>query len=73
MKTRTHKLTYWVAPCLGDSDFYSIRRKTRKEVVAAVAADWKPSQYGPVVKATVEYTDALDLLGHVRSEAFYEG
>lgn len=33
------KLTYWVADCLDDSRCYSIRGKTRKEVLAELAKE----------------------------------
>jgi hypothetical protein len=32
-------LTYWIAPCLSDSDCYSIREKTKKACVARLIAN----------------------------------
>lgn len=55
-------LTYWVAQCKNDSEAYNIRRKTKKEVVEAVAADWSPSSYTKPKKVTVVYKDAFELL-----------
>lgn len=45
-------LTYWVAPCMTDSNCYSIIAKTRKEVAAQIAAlDLVPNADGDFCKA----------------------
>ena len=56
------KLTYWVADYLIDSACYSIRAKTRREVIAEVAAAYRPESYSKPRKVVVEYRDAFDLL-----------
>lgn len=56
------KLTYWVAPCLQDSEVYSIRRRTRKEVVAALNdGTQNANHFGAPMKVEVLYKDAFDL------------
>ena len=61
------KLTYWVAPCKRDSRTYSIRAKTRKEVLK-VLEGYGPEDYETPVKETVIYDDAFDLLQMCLSE-----
>ena len=63
------KLTYWTAPCLNDSDAYSLRYKTRKEAVQKLReciaendGDACDAGLGPVRRVTIEYRDAFDLL-----------
>lgn len=56
------KLTYWYAKCLNDSDAYSVRQKTRKAAEADKLSRHKSGDYGPVVKVTVEYDNAFDLM-----------
>ena len=61
------KLTYWYAQCLEDSDVYSVRTKTKREAVARrreLNDDTFPGHdsYGPVIKVTVEYWNAFDLM-----------
>ena len=57
------KLTYWVAPCLDDSDAYSIRAKTRKEVVAILATyEDGCARFGKPKKVTVKYDNVFELL-----------
>lgn len=62
------KVTYWVAPCKKDSSAYSIRAKTRKEVLR-VLEEYSPEDYETPVKETVIYDDAFDLLQMCLSEA----
>jgi hypothetical protein len=62
------KLTYWVASCKRDSSVYSIRAKTRKEVLK-VLEEYNPQDYEAPVKETVIYDDAFDLLKLCLSEA----
>ena len=62
------KLTYWYTECLNDSDCYSIREKTKKAAVAAVASHWNPDSYRPVLKVTIEYRDAFDLMKECSDE-----
>jgi len=57
------KVAYWIAPCLNDNPVYSLRAKTKKEVVAMLASgQWEPKGYGPVEKVVIEYNDAFDLV-----------
>lgn len=58
------KVTYWVAPYLDDSSAYSIRAKTRREVIQALSRypDNGAGIFGPIEKVTVEYEDGFDLL-----------
>ena len=61
------KLTYWCAVRTDDAKCYSIIGKTKKEVVARVAANsW--ATYEPVKRLTIEYKDAFDLLDQATSE-----
>jgi hypothetical protein len=54
-------LTYWVANCRNDHRCYNIRRKNKKEVLAEIAAHYKPSDYGEPKKVSIEYESAFDL------------
>jgi len=59
------QLSYWISPCLNDSSAYSIRAKTKKEVVAQMKERNEEAdgcRYGPVKKVTIEYKDAFDLM-----------
>lgn len=64
------KLTYWVAKAIGDSDVYSMRAKTKKECLAAIAASGNEigTDYEKPVKVTVEFKDTFDLLNDCLSE-----
>ena len=64
------KLTYWVALCTNDSDRYSIRAKTKKEVVAILNSDAYSGKegYDPPKKVTVEFKDSFDLVEQCLSE-----
>jgi hypothetical protein len=65
------KLTYWVAECLDDASCYSIRCKTKREVVKAAAEN--PTGYGAPHKVVVEYAGAFDLLTQCLAEgSIYE-
>ena len=69
------KLSYWVAECLNDSKCYSLRAKTKKEVVALLASgNWRRSDYGPVKRVEFEYRDAFDLMENclMESGGFWE-
>ena len=63
-----HRLTYWYARCLHDTNAYSIRRKTRKEVLVAIADTGVTDGFGMPVKVTVEYQDPLDLVNQCLGE-----
>jgi hypothetical protein len=67
------KLTYWVANCLNDHWCYSIRKKTKKEVVAEIAAYYKPENYSQPKKVTIEYDDAFDLMAQCIDGESYGG
>lgn len=65
------KVTYWLSVCQDDHPAYNIRRKTKKEVLAALHArytNWREtdarylSKYSEPIKLTVEYDDGLDLV-----------
>ena len=62
------KLTYWVAECERDSKVYSLRAKTKKEVVAMLATTHDPADFGPVKKVSFEYRDAFDLMSECLGE-----
>ena len=67
------RLTYWVSDCLNDASSYSIRRRTRREVNAALAAGEEyRSRYSEPRKVTVEYTDAFNLIYQALSEGGIE-
>jgi hypothetical protein len=64
------KLTYWIAECLTDSHAYSIRARTKREVVAVLASGkYRASDYGSPKKVSVEYENAFDLMDQCMSEA----
>lgn len=57
------KLIYWRSQCLDDSDCYSIRRKTKKEVKAELKFRATRSiEFGPIEKVTMEYKDGFELM-----------
>ena len=63
------KLTYWYSECQNDSDVYSIRERTKKAAVQALAELALPAgstNQGPIVKVIVEYDDAFDLMVQMR-------
>ena len=55
------KLTYWVADCWIDHR-YSIRRRTKKEVVLLIADSKSRDKFNKPRKVIIEYTDAFDLM-----------
>jgi hypothetical protein len=61
------KLTYWIAECLDDSRHYTVKAKTKKEV-EAMLAERDRSNFGPVKKVTVEYSDGFDLMAKCSGE-----
>ena len=63
------KLNYWIAESLDDSACYSIIARTKKDVIAKLAALSDPDSYGPVEKRTIEYADAFDLFDKVTGES----
>ncbi len=62
------KLTYWYAECLNDSEYYSIREKTKSAAIAEKASRHNPEDYGPVIKVTVEYDSAFNLMKECSDE-----
>ena len=62
------KLTYWYAECLNDSDAYAIREKTKKAAKARLEQGYRAEDYGPILKVTVEYADAFDLMDQCSNE-----
>lgn len=60
------KVTYWFAECLEDSNVYSIRERLKK--TAKELKDARPERFGPLVKVTVEYRDAFDLMSQATGE-----
>lgn len=61
------KLTYWVAPCLNDSDVYSIIAKTKRECQRL--AEEHGGSFGAVEKRSIYYKDAFDLFDQATCEA----
>ena len=55
------KLVYWVADILVDHPCYSIRAKTKEEVLD-VLSDADASIFSEPREVVVEYEDALDLM-----------
>lgn len=71
-------LRYWVATCKDDSRAYSLRGRTKREVVALLVAEGhyagrtfvgdlpgvagEGARYGPPTKVEIQYKDAFDLL-----------
>ena len=53
-------LTYWIAPCLSDSDCYSVREKTRKACIARLLAS------GATLQDVEEYTGQDTFTTHPR-------
>lgn len=76
--------TYWKAKCLDDHDCYSLRARTKKEVMALIDAygctlsknrDDEPCyvngdypRFSLPVKVTLHYTDQMDLIQQLRGE-----
>lgn len=56
------KLTYWKATALTDSDCYSIRCKTKKEVLNTIKEYYNENDYSKPIKCTIEYADAFELM-----------
>ena len=54
-------LTYYKSVCIRDHDCYSVRQKTKKEVVK-VLENCDREDFGPIVKVLVTYDSVLDLL-----------
>jgi hypothetical protein len=55
------KLTYWCCQCIGDSEVYSIRAKSKKEALRLRGIHGE-EYYGLPIKQVVNYNNALDLL-----------
>ena len=55
------KLTYWCCQCIGDSEVYSIRAKSKKEALRLRGIHGE-EYYGLPIKQVVNYDNALDLL-----------
>ena len=66
------KLTYWVATSLNDHWCYSLRAKTKKEVLAMLA-NYTASDFSEPKKVTVEYDDAFDLMAQCIDGESYGG
>ena len=56
------KLTYWYAECLNDSDVFAVREKTKKAAIAELDGRHESDGYGPVIKVSIEYDNAFDLM-----------
>lgn len=61
------RLTYWVSMLLDGSPSYSVRAKTLKSA-REMLKSFPDTSYGPIVKVSVEYKDALDLLNKCLTE-----
>jgi hypothetical protein len=55
------KLTYWCCQCIGDSEAYNIRAKSKKEALRLRGIHGE-EYYGLPIKQVVNYDNALDLL-----------
>ncbi len=77
------KLTYWISICLSDSECYSIRARTKKEVRAIIDSyglTWNnetkvwtnsepyPNTFDVIKKVSVEYKDGFDLMERCSDE-----
>ena len=64
------KLTYWIARCIADHDCYSIRARTKKEVLALYnnPAIIDKKDFEAPKKVIVEYSNSFDLLQQCLSE-----
>lgn len=65
------KATYWKAKCLDDADVYSIRRRTKREVLKVLEAferEGSRDDYADPVQVFVEYASVLDLVFDAQSE-----
>ncbi len=64
------KLNYWVAICTSDSIAYSIRARTKAEVIRILenVPHWHEHFDSPK-KHTIEYTNAFDLANKCLSES----
>ena len=56
------KLSYWVAPVKNDNQCYSIRAKTKKEVLAILERTELTQFHETPRRVEVEYRDAFDLM-----------
>ena len=56
------KLSYWYSRCPNDSDAYSVRMKTRRGALEAIARSPDPETWPVPRKVTVEYRDSFDLM-----------
>jgi hypothetical protein len=54
-------LTYWCCQCIGDSEAYNIRAKSKKEALRLRGIHGE-EYYGLPIKQVVNYDNALDLL-----------
>lgn len=61
------KVTYWKAKCEEDNDCYSIRKKTKKEVVEAVSKHWRPQGFSKPYKVEIEYGNAFELCDKLKT------
>lgn len=75
------KFTYWIAVCLNDSSSYTVRGKTRREVLQRLDAMGArldhtgayTTEYGSSFEApkrhTIEYEDTFDLVCQCLSDS----
>jgi len=63
------KLTYWIADSVADAPCYSIRARTKREVVYMLNRVENAEQYfGKPRKVQIEFENAFDLLLQCTSE-----
>lgn len=60
------KVEYWKSKCLDDHDAYSIRAKTRRAVMLAIAG--MEDRYTAPYKVCIPYEDGFDLVWQSQSE-----
>lgn len=73
------RLIYWYSPCIDDSTVFSIRCRTKKEVVQRLQnehglteGELPTESYGRVRKMVVEYRNGFDLLDRCLGDSVYE-
>lgn len=62
------KLTYWIAECLNDASCYSLRRKTKKEILEYFKENGDMG-FGAPRKVSIEYDNAFDLMRQCMEES----
>jgi hypothetical protein len=67
------KLTYWVAICKNDSEHYSLRTKTLREMKKLFVSNggiYSDGDFEKPKKVTVEFEDTFDLMSQCTCEGW---